>query len=244
MKTKEKEALKIIDYVNENIKPMLRSVYNFNSKFRLEKKQKSLLNKILFAMFLANRKFFTDNSSESYADTALSIGEGQTISQPSTVARMLLLSKLEISDSVLEVGSGSGWNAALIGFLVYPGNVKSVERIQVLKEKAEKNLNKLRTYLKQENPGEYEKFSKINFENKNVFHEKRKFDKIIITAGISQEDKEKIKDLANLLLKKNGILICPYILGPILLYKKNKKPSIKETKEEYAFVPLLKGIEK
>ena len=47
-----------------------------------------------------------------YIDAPLPIGEGQTISQPSTVARMLLLAELQERDDVLEIGTGSGWNTA------------------------------------------------------------------------------------------------------------------------------------
>lgn len=241
-----REEEKIIRYVPVRMKEMLRSVANYNSPH-----SGKLLRKILYAMSVIDRRFFVGSEDEEYpyGDYALSIGKGQTISQPSTVAKMLLLSKLEEGDNVLEVGAGSGWNAALIGFLVYPGSVLSVERIAALVEKAERNTSKLRNYLKQKRPQDIEKVSKINFLAENAFSKKvwkKKYDKIIITAGIAdKETGNKVKELAKTLLKQNGLLICPYISGPLIIYKKRGNGlERKETKEYYVFVPLLEKVEK
>ena len=240
------EAEKIIKAAPERMQHMLSSVYRFNSAFIKSKWQEELLKKILFAMSIIDRRFFSHE--DSYIDTALPIGEGQTISQPSTVARMLLLSELRESDEVLDIGAGSGWNAALIAFLVYPGKVVSVDRIFNLIEKAEKNISKLRNYLKQKRPQDIQKLEKINFLAEDIFSKggawKKKYDKIIITAGISDKSIEKkVKNLAESLLKQGGILICPCITGPLVLYKKQKKLIRQETSEEYVFVPLLEGTE-
>jgi len=260
------EAEKIISLAPEKMRGMLLSVLGYNSSFLLSKEQEKLLEKIIFAMSIVDRKYFyvrnahkiriseqpensninenfLDEGEEAYDDNALPIGEGQTISQPSTVARMLLLGELQEGDDILEIGTGSGWNASLISFLVYPGNVLSVERFVSLKEKAEDNLANLRNYLKQKKPQDIKKIEKINFYAENIFERKkawkRKYDKIIITAGISQGEEEKIEFLALELLKQKGILICPYISGPLLIYKKNGKLKRFLTKEEYVFVPLL-----
>jgi len=235
---------KIIKNSKEEMQPMLHSVYQFNSSFLLSKKQEKLLEKILYAISVVDRKFFVLNEKEAYNDNALAIGEGQTISQPSTVARMLLLAELKKGDSVLEIGAGSGWNASLISFLVYPGNVLSIDRIFSLIEKAKKNLKNLIVSFK---TGKL-KFSKLNFSVGNIFNPdeewKKTYDKIIFTAGITLEKEQgqekKVKNIALTLLKNNGILVCPRTAGPLLIYKKKDEKLKKlETKEEYVFVPLL-----
>jgi len=231
----------IIKKADSKVQGMLESVYEYNSSFPLSKKQKKLLERVLFAISFIDRKYFIEKNP--YLDTALSIGKGQTISQPSTVARMLLLAELSESDDVLEVGSGSGWNASLIAYLVYPGSVVSIERINSLKEKAKNNFSKLKNYLKKEKPEVYEKLSKVNFLTENIFEKgsvwKKKYDKILLTAGIVPEQEAWISDLADKLLKDKGVLICPYNLGPLLIFRKNGKIKKSLTREEYAFVPLL-----
>lgn len=243
---KEMEIEKIISYAPLKMQEMLRSVCNYNFAFDNEE----LLEKILFAMSVIDRKFFVQDEEYAYDDNALPIGKGQTISQPLTVARMLLLSELKEGDDVLEIGAGSGWNACLLGFLVYPGFVLSLDRIYSLVEKAQKNVKNLKNHLKQKSPQDVVKLENLNFLTENIFSKgkiwKKKHDKIIITAGISDvKTEEKIGELAQGLLKKDGILICPYVSGPMIIYKKKEtKLERKETREQYVFVPLLEGIEK
>jgi protein-L-isoaspartate(D-aspartate) O-methyltransferase len=77
-------------------------------------------------------------------DRPLPIGNEQTISQPFTVAFILALLDLRKGDNVLDVGTGSGWQSALISSLVSPeGKVITVERIPELFETAKTNLEKL-----------------------------------------------------------------------------------------------------
>ena len=236
------EAEKIIKQARRSMQDMLTSVYRYNSSFPLNKNQEKLLERVLFAMSVIDRKYFAPK--DYYLDTALGIGSGQTISQPSTVARMLLLADLKQGDDFLEIGTGSGWNASLAAFLVYPGNVVSIERINALKEKALGNLNNIRDFLKEKKPEIYTKLKKINFIAENIFVEgkawKKKYDKIMFTAGIEDEDEIKMEKIANSLLKDKGILICPHMSGPLLIYKKEKGKIIRTlTKESYVFVPLL-----
>lgn len=73
-----------------------------------------------------------------YEDVALPIGSGQTISQPTTQARSLEALRLEGSERVLEIGTGSGYQAALLSLLV--SHVVTVERIPELAQKARQNL--------------------------------------------------------------------------------------------------------
>lgn len=79
--------------------------------------------------------------SNAYEDTALPIGEGQTISQPTVVAFCLESLRVRPGDRVLDVGSGSGWTTALLAHLVGPtGSVIGTERIPTLVSFGSKNL--------------------------------------------------------------------------------------------------------
>ena len=78
-----------------------------------------------------------------YLDTPLSIGEGQTISQPYIVALMAAALGLRGRDRVLEVGTGSGYQAAILSLLVPQGRVVSVELVPVLAERARGILREL-----------------------------------------------------------------------------------------------------
>lgn len=78
---------------------------------------------------------------DAYEDTALPIGEGQTISQPTVVAFCLEWLRVRPGDCVLDVGSGSGWTTALLAHLVGPtGSVTGLERIPALVSFGSKNL--------------------------------------------------------------------------------------------------------
>ena len=100
--------------------------------------------KVLEAMRVMPRHLFVDEamSSRAYEDTALPIGHGQTISQPFIVARMteVLLSR-GVPDVVLEVGTGSGYQAAILSQLV--PRVYSVERIVALQKQARERYHML-----------------------------------------------------------------------------------------------------
>ena len=159
------------------------------------------------------------------------IGYDQTISQPSTVARMLVLSKLKKGMKVAEVGSGSGWNACLIAYLVYPGKVISVERIPELHEFAKNNMNKLkiRGWIKNIN---------VDFKKGSVFSlkeiKKEKFDVIIVTASASEELAEKLKKFN---FKK---LVFPSSSGYLEVWrKKRNKIELEHREERFVFVPLI-----
>ncbi len=99
---------------------------------------------VLEVMRVMPRHLFVDEamSSRAYEDTALPIGHGQTISQPFIVARMteVLLSQ-GVPDAVLEVGTGSGYQAAILSQLV--PRVYSVERIVALQSQARERYHML-----------------------------------------------------------------------------------------------------
>ena len=78
-----------------------------------------------------------------YRDIPLSIGEGQTISQPTMVAEMTAALRLSPRDKVMEVGTGSGYQAAVLAQLAPEGMVVTVERLPTLAARAEATLREL-----------------------------------------------------------------------------------------------------
>jgi protein-L-isoaspartate(D-aspartate) O-methyltransferase len=99
--------------------------------------------RVLEAMATVPRHAFVpeDLQGEAYADRALPIGEEQTISQPFIVAFMAQAAELRPSDRVLEIGTGSGYAAAVLAMLA--GEVYTVERIPALAEAADRRLRGL-----------------------------------------------------------------------------------------------------
>lgn len=197
---------------------MIKSVKNYLSLFgRVDEK-------ILKAIEQTNRKdFVSENKELAYNDEAISIGYGQTISQPSTVARMISILELKKSDEVLEIGTGSAWNSAIISKLV--NHVTTLEIIPELFEQSKQKLKNIRN---------------INIKNKDFRELNKKFNKIIFTAGIEKNQIEIIKNFAKTNLKENGILLCPQKRGSLIIFKKTNNKIIKNlTSDEYVFVPLI-----
>ena len=98
---------------------------------------------LLHAMETVPRERFVDEAFQhkAYENTALPIGSGQTISQPYTVARMTELLRLTPASRVLEIGTGSGYQTAILAHLVE--HVFSVERIKGLQWQAKRRLKQL-----------------------------------------------------------------------------------------------------
>ncbi len=83
-----------------------------------------------------------EHRASAYNDTPLPIGEDQTISAPSMIAIMLEEATLRAGERVLEVGTGSGYHAALLACLVGPENVVSIERVAALAAWGRSNLDR------------------------------------------------------------------------------------------------------
>ena len=101
--------------------------------------------RVLSAMEQVPRELFVpaDIRRLAYDDIALPIGEGQTISQPFIVALMTSALELKARDRVLELGTGSGYQAAILSTLVPQGRVLTFERLPSLAESAEALLRSL-----------------------------------------------------------------------------------------------------
>lgn len=97
--------------------------------------------RVLAAMERVPRELFVplELQSRAYADAALPIGEGQTISQPYMVARICQELELRGTERVLDVGTGSGYQAAVLAELA--GDVHSIERIAALADRARELLD-------------------------------------------------------------------------------------------------------
>jgi len=133
---------------------------------------------------------------EAYNDNPLQIGYNQTISQPTTIFIMLQALELKKTDNVLEVGTGSGYNAALISYIIKQGKLYTTEIIPELAESAKNKLEK------------YSNIEVIKTDGSKGHKEVAPFDKIIITAACP-----KIPNLLIKQLKLNGILVAP--IGPL-----------------------------
>ena len=188
----------------------------------------TLQNKrIINALRTVDRKDFVPSAyaAESYADTSLPIGYGQTISQPTTVAIMLELLRPKKGEKILDVGSGSGWTTALLAALVGPyGKVHGVERIPELVAFGTKNLRK------------------YPFANATITQAGTllglplyaPYDRILVSAACEKIPQELLKQL-----KVKGTLVIPIESAIWKVQKLSKTTYTKNTVEGFAFVPLL-----
>jgi protein-L-isoaspartate(D-aspartate) O-methyltransferase len=193
----------------------IKEVYNLHSPKIL-----SILEKIPREEFVLDRFKHL-----AYEDTALSISEGQTISQPFTVAFMTQLLDLKGNEKVLEVGTGSGYQAAILASLTK--EVFTIERIEKLAERARKIFKKLRIKNIHTKVGQGEKGWK----------EESLFDAIIITANTKKVPKKLFEQL-----KTDGRLVAPIgkgTQGIMTKYIKNKDKIVKQEYGSFSFVPLI-----
>ena len=171
------------------------------------------------------REDFVLNKEEAYLDIALPIIKGQTISQPSTIMIMLESLELKKEDKVLEIGAGSGYNAALIAEVVKPATVYTTEIIPELVEFAKNNLKKAKiTNVKV-----------LNTDGSKGLLKYSPYSKIIVTAACPEIPQPLISQLKN-----NGILVAPvgsYSQEMLKITKKNNK-LIKEDFGSFVFVKL------
>ncbi len=150
--------------------------------------------RVLEAMRRVPRHLFVDEAlvDQAYQDHPLPIGYGQTISQPYIVALMSEALELEGDEKVLEVGTGSGYQAAILGELAH--KVYSVERIPQLLARARKILDSL---------GYNNIFLKLD-DGTWGWQEFAPYDAIIVTAASPQVPEPLLKQLAD-----PGVMVIP-----------------------------------
>ncbi|WP_327018347.1 protein-L-isoaspartate(D-aspartate) O-methyltransferase [Croceibacter atlanticus] len=183
--------------------------------------------KVLKAIGSIPRHLFMDSSFEdhAYQDKAFPIAADQTISQPYTVAFQTELLQIKIGDTVLEIGTGSGYQTAVLCYL--GAKVYTVERQRELFKKTERFLPKL---------GYRPKYATFG-DGYLGLPDYAPFDKIIVTAGAPFIPKPLMQQL-----KVGGRLVIPVgddVQIMTLLERKSQKEFKKTTFGEFRFVPLL-----
>lgn len=163
---------------------------------------------------------------QAYDNNALPIGAGQTISQPYIVAKMTELLNLKPCSRVLEVGTGSGYQTAVLSKLV--DHVYSIERIKSLQWDAKRRLKHLDIY----------NVSTKHGDGWQGWASKGPFDAIIVTAAASHVPDNLIKQLA-----EGGVLIIP--IGDehqeLIKIEKQNGECLSTLVEVVRFVPLISG---
>lgn len=192
-------------------------------------KKKGITNEmVLKAIGAIPRHLFMDSSFEdhAYQDKAFPIAADQTISQPYTVAFQTELLQIKKGDKVLEVGTGSGYQAAVLCEL--GAKVYTIERQQELYKKTKRFLDKLGYRLKYASFGDGYK----------GLPQYAPFDKIIVTAGAPYVPNALLAQL-----KIGGRLVIPVGKDSqtmTLFIRQSEKEFEKEEMGEFRFVPLLK----
>ena len=208
-----------------------------------EKKYQTAINDLI--IYLKNSKFLTDQRVESalrniprhefvpeseldyaYNNEPLPIMKNQTISQPGVVTRMTEWLDVRDGQKILEIGTGSGWQSAILSYLVGKGSVYSVEQHPELVKFAQKNLKKL------------------NIDNVHVvlgdgsvgYLNESPYDRIIITAACDEIPLPLIEQL-----NEGGLILAPVgdsSQSLVLLQKTSKGIVEIKNQSKYVFVPL------
>lgn len=183
--------------------------------------------RVLAVFYKVEREKFvpSDLRKDAYGDFPLSIGEGQTISQPYMVALMTQSLELKGCERVLEIGTGSGYQTAILAEL--SEEVYSVERIKSLAQKAESLLKKLG----------YSKVKIFVSDGTMGWEEFSPYDRILVTAGAKHVPQPLVNQL-----KDEGIMVIPVgnVYSQELRVIRKKKGRVRSTTvERCIFVPLI-----
>ena len=204
-----------------------------------QKELEDLISLLKLAGFLADKKVesalrniprheFVPESemTRAYNDGPLSIMNGQTISQPGVVSRMTEWLDVKEGQKILEIGSGSGWQTAILSYLVGDGTVYSIERHPNLVEFTKSNLEKLGI-----------KNVHVVLDDGSLgYAQKSPYDRIIITAACSEIPKPILDQLAN-----GGLIVAPVgdSLQSLVLLQKTPSGMVEiKNQPNYVFVPL------
>nr|WP_113868140.1 MULTISPECIES: protein-L-isoaspartate(D-aspartate) O-methyltransferase [Brenneria]MCV9878558.1 protein-L-isoaspartate(D-aspartate) O-methyltransferase [Brenneria izbisi]MCV9881981.1 protein-L-isoaspartate(D-aspartate) O-methyltransferase [Brenneria izbisi]NMN90741.1 protein-L-isoaspartate(D-aspartate) O-methyltransferase [Brenneria salicis ATCC 15712 = DSM 30166]RBP60201.1 protein-L-isoaspartate(D-aspartate) O-methyltransferase [Brenneria salicis ATCC 15712 = DSM 30166]RLM30012.1 protein-L-i len=184
--------------------------------------------RLLKAIEAVPRERFVDEAFEhkAYENTALPIGSGQTISQPYMVARMTELLCLTPASRVLEIGTGSGYQTAILAHLVK--HVCSVERIKGLQWQAKRRLKQL----------DLHNVSTRHGDGWQGWASRGPFDAIIVTAAPPEIPKALLAQL-----DEGGVMVLP--VGDqsqtLQVVQRQAGEFIIQAVEAVRFVPLVKG---
>ena len=186
--------------------------------------------RVLGAMAEIPRHAFVDEgiASRAYEDVALPIGHGQTISSPTIVALMTqLLLEVKPMQKVLEVGTGCGYQTAVLGKLVR--EVYTLERIAPLMDKARRNLRDLRFY-------------NVRYKHADGhagYPEGAPYDGILMAASATHVPEALRQQLA-----VGGRMVLPVGVEDQWLYVVDRKENgfVEQRREPVRFVPLLPGL--
>ncbi len=182
--------------------------------------------RVLTAIRTVPRHLFVDEAlaGRAYEDTALPIGHGQTISQPWVVA-MMTAAVLDASPrKVLEIGTGSGYQAAVLAALGM--QVFTVERIGDLLRTARKRFRKLGIEVRSRHD-----------DGRIGWPEEAPFDAIVVTAGAAALEPALLSQLA-----PGGTLVAP-VGGQLLCIRSDADGNLRQSNlAPVSFVPLLAGV--
>ncbi len=184
--------------------------------------------RVLAAMRKVPRHLFVRDHlrSQAYGDHALPIGAAQTISQPYIVARMTELLELAPHHSVLEIGTGTGYQTALLAVLAR--RIYSLERIAELAQQAIPRIRQLG----------FENVKIQVFDGSVGWSEWAPYDRILVAAGAPRVPEPLLEQLA-----PGGSLLIPEgerLAQRLVLYRKSARGELRRKEgEEVGFVPLV-----
>ncbi len=190
--------------------------------------QKGIVDRrVLEAMSEVPRDLFVPDNlhTQAYRDAALPIGLGQTISQPYVVARMTELLDVDQEHSVLEIGTGSGYQAAILAQLAK--RVFSLERIPELAREAVERLRKLGL----------DNVKVHVFDGTVGWSEMAPFDRILVTAGAPRAPEALLEQLT-----ERGRLVVPEgdrESQQLVVYDRSEDSIERQAGELVTFVPLI-----
>ncbi|TXB62796.1 protein-L-isoaspartate(D-aspartate) O-methyltransferase [Phaeodactylibacter luteus] len=185
---------------------------------------------VLDAMQVLPRHFFLDKAFEewAYQDKAFPIGNEQTISQPYTVAFQTSLLNVQKRQKVLEIGTGSGYQASILALL--GARVYTVERQEALYLRAQQLIAQLK-------PGNIRCYWRDGYKGLPEF---APFDKILVTAGAPEVPTPLLQQLT-----MGGQLVIPVGKGAQSMLRITRVSADEYEQEElgqFQFVPFLKGL--
>jgi len=183
--------------------------------------------RVLAAFYKVEREKFVPSEvrNNAYEDFPLSIGEGQTISQPYMVALMTQSLELKGDEKILEIGTGSGYQTAILAELAR--KIYSVERMRALAERARKLLEKLG----------YSNVKILLSDGTLGWKEFSPYDRILVTAG-AREIPQPLTDQ----LEEEGTMVIPVgnsYSQDLEVVRKRKNRIKTATVEKCVFVPLI-----